>query len=185
MTKFIVRGGAVGQEDDSQEAFFSEMLKGLSDGANILLVYFAIEPEKWGEHFILDEERFEKAGNGVRLKLIVARESSFLQQVKDADLIYLRGGRTQMLQDVLKQFPSLGRMFEKKIIAGSSAGACVLARFYADNDRKDVFSGLGMLPYKICVHYKEDTALVKKLEAISEELPLMKLPEGEFQVIEQ
>lgn len=55
---------------------------------------------------------------------------AFVEQIKQADVIYLKGGNTNWLHDRLAEIPDLINLLSGKIVAGSSAGALVLSKYY-------------------------------------------------------
>ncbi len=87
----------------------------------------------------------------------IAGEKTFIQDCAWADLIYLHGGRTSKLLGVLKNYQNLGQAFEGKIIAGDSAGVNILGVLFYSKTSKEIGEGLRILPYKIVVHYVDDT----------------------------
>jgi hypothetical protein len=78
-----------------------------------------------------------------------------------------------------------------KTLAGSSAGADLIAKYFYDLDYLEFGKGLGLLPVKTLVHYGSDynapninwESVYKNLKAYKEDLEILKLPEGGFEVI--
>ena len=119
----------------------------------ILLVYFAEREEMIELRIEQDKESFNKNGESKNLEFRIASPENFLEGCKWANVIYLHGGRTAKLMEVLKKYRNLEQVFSDKIIAGDSAGANVLAQFSYGKNSKEVNEGLKILPFKVVVHY--------------------------------
>ncbi|MPN10521.1 hypothetical protein SDC9_157816 [bioreactor metagenome] len=84
----------------------------------------------------------------------------------------------------LKNINKLESLFEGKTIIGSSAGACVLGKYFYDNDYDKLDEGLGIINFKIFCHYDESgLELVKKLDNYKEKLELLLLPAYKHKVV--
>ncbi len=80
------------------------------------------------------------------------------------------------------------------MLAGTSAGADAISKYYCVLKTRRVGNGLGLLPIKFIPHWKSDYSddevsdinwdeELKKLKDYQEELPIYTLAEGEFKVI--
>ena len=78
-------------------------------------------------------------------EIIEAKEELFYEQVADADVIYLHGGRTQALFDALPDFARSCEAFRGKVVVGGSAGANYLARLGCSPNHEVFLGGLGLL----------------------------------------
>jgi len=95
------------------------------------------------------------------------------EQLKNADVIYLRGGSTPALKAVLGEIRDLVDLVKGKIVVGSSAGAYVLSKYYYTHERDCIDKGLGILPIKTMCHYVEDRAdKLRDLKEFVEDLPV-------------
>lgn len=156
-TKLILHGGfAKGSIQESDE-FFREMLKDTPNEVKILLVYFAksYSPETTPSNIIQDKIQLEKNKGEKKLDIKIASEENFEDDVKWADVIYLHGGRSINLMDTLKKFPNIIEMLAGKIVAGDSAGATVMGKYFYSRNSKEIGNGLAILPYKIIVHHED------------------------------
>ena len=79
-----------------------------------------------------------------------------MEQLKLADVIYIRGGDTEKLLKVLRQFPRFADGLKNKVVVGSSAGAYILAECYHSATRGGVYKGLGILPIRVICHYQSE-----------------------------
>lgn len=156
-TKYILHGGFNKERGPVQEndEFFQEMLRDAPDSVKLLLVYFAEREEMVDLRIEQDKEQFSKNKGTKELEFKVATEESFLKDCQWADVIYLHGGRTVRLMAVLEKFQNLEQAFAGKVIAGDSAGANALGLLFFSKSSGEIGKGLGILPYKIVVHYAD------------------------------
>lgn len=154
MTKYILHGGATRKKTDDNKKFFAEMCKNKSNEINILCVYFTQEKNAWDKLFTQEKNAFQETTPTKNLNFTLAKDDIkiFKEQIKQNDVIYMRGGKTEMLMNVLNRVENFKDLIKNKIISGSSAGACVLSKYYASNKIEE---GLGILPIKTIVHYSE------------------------------
>ena len=91
-----------------------------------------------------------------------------------------------MVYEVFKKIENLAKLFEGKIVGGSSAGAYVLSKYFYSNSRDSVHEGTGVLPIKCFAHYSDEKAdKLKMLKEYGEDLKIYTIPETEFIVIEK
>jgi len=155
-TKFILHGGFTpGQKSENNKDFFKEVLKDAPKKPKILLVCFAKDIDRIPVSTTKVMDEFNKNKWQEKLIFEVANEESFIKQVESADVVYLHGGITLKLLNVLKKFPNLKELFEGKIIVGESAGANVLGKLFYSPSANGTFEGLGLLSVKIIPHYSE------------------------------
>lgn len=182
MTKFILHGGFRHGEAQENDAFFAEILKDTPQELNILLVYFAKEPDRIPKNKAEDIEQFNKNNTNKLLHFTVATEADFAEQVAKAGVIYLHGGKTDRILKVLAQFTNLKELFSGKVIAGDSAGTNVLATAF-NSISTGPGEGFGVLPIKIICHYTSDKE--HALDGMYPELETICLKELEYIVIEE
>ncbi|VAW32672.1 hypothetical protein MNBD_CPR01-533 [hydrothermal vent metagenome] len=190
-TKFILHGGYTREENDLNRGYFVEMVRCISDGGNILLVYFASKDEGVKEKYQKDSVRLQSFSEGKTIHTIKATEENFIDEVQNADVIYLRGGDTQKLKNTLDKYPDFIEVVKGKIISGSSAGAYVLARYYFINSLNKVMEGYGCVPARVACHYEskihpipENVDLVSEMEKYDNDLELILLKDYEWAVRE-
>jgi len=180
-TKFIIHGGFAGHVNDQNDAFFKEILQDTSDNPKVLLVYFAKELDRIPVNKEEDLVQFGRNKGSKSISLQVADEGSFVEQVKDADVIYLHGGNTLKLIETLKKFPRLRELVDGKVVAGESAGAYALSTlFYSKRASGDQASeGLGFVPVQTICHYSGENA--EKLPE-NPKLETLLLPDYQYRV---
>lgn len=186
MTKYILHGGETSRQSLDNRKFFSEGANGLSDGATILCVYFAREKEKWPKMFEQDKLNFSSVAQTKSFNFVLANDEShvLIDQIKEADVIYIRGGDTEMLKEALSKVGDLHDLWKDKIISASSAGVYVLSKYYYSNSRDGIYKGFGILPIKTFCHYKEEKSdKLERLKKYGEDLKVYAIPEEKFFVI--
>lgn len=143
---------------------------------------------KWPTLFEQDKQLFVQVAPQKNLTFVLAQEESVVlsEQLKNADVIYLRGGSTPALKAVLGMVENLVDLLKDKIVVGSSAGAYVLSKYYYTHERDCIDEGLDVLPVKTMCHYVEDRAdKLRDLKEFAEGLPVYAIPEEKFVVLEK
>ena len=192
-TKYILAGGYRAKAADGGKAFAEELAKGFEEPVKILVCLFARPRETWSTVFLEDKEFFTAHLAGKKKEITLADPDTFAEQVTWANAIYVRGGTTEALLNQLKQGVDWEKALNDKTLAGSSAGANAIGKYYYGLDAQKVGEGLGLLPIKVLVHYRSDynapnidwNKAYSELNNYQEDLPLIALKEGEFKVIEK
>lgn len=186
MTKFILHGGRAKDDCADNDVFFREMLVGTHNQVNILLCYFARSESEWESHAQRDIRYFRRNCDDKNLTFEIAKVENLESQILASDVIYIFGGETSRLVQVMKTIPNLNGLLAGKVVGGSSAGAYVFSKYYFENDIKKIGTGLGILNMKIFCHYSEEKESdAKKLRDFGENLPLVTLREHELEIISQ
>ena len=195
MTKYILVGGYVNNALDEGKAFYEELVNGIDKKpVKILDCVFARPVDSWDDCINKDNFFFSKFIKNFELEL--ADPIRFTEQVKNSDVIFLRGGFTSALMDLLSKDMSWIKEIEGKVIAGTSAGGEVIAKYYHVLSSSRTGDGLGLLPIKFIPHWKSEhfdgekqnidfDKSLKELKEYKEELPVYTLKEGEFKVFVQ
>ena len=188
MTKFILSGGPSKEKSANQQAFFYEVVKGLPEPIKILGVYFARKKEQWPGLFEQEKRKLSSLSPKKNLEFVLADEDKnvFIQQLQSTTVVFIRGGNELLLKKHLGGIENLNELFQDKVIAGSSAGANILAQYYYANDRDRIEEGLGILPIKAFCHYTDQKReKLEKLKQYGQELKIYAIPEGKYYVIER
>jgi len=165
--------------------FFKEIEKGQEKGDKFLINIFTKKGHKRKEIFTSLKKMFENYAD-YSYNYVLADESDFERQVKEADVIYIHGGDTPTLLTTMKKFPNFKKLIIGKTVTGSSAGAYVLSEYYYTNSLDIVVKGLGILPVRTRCHYKgEDKKIDEKFAEFPESLKyeLVLLKDCEYKVI--
>ena len=188
MTKFVLHGGATRRfELEGNSGCFKEILTGVPQKVRVLLIYYARPETDFFELLQDDTNNFRSTSPDKDIELEIASEDqdTFRKQIENADVIYVRGGDTKKLLAKINQTPDFADLIKGKVYAGSSAGMYLLCKHYYSNDRKQFEQGLGILPIKGLAHWDQSKHdILDQLKNIGEDLPIYKLSEGQFIVLE-
>jgi peptidase E len=195
MTKFILHGGYVSAPCQSNDNYFKEIISSVAGPMKVLIVYFAVEKDRWQEELEKHQKLFLTQAKNKQIEFALASEDSkeFIRQIKDNDVVFIRGGSTLMLKNQLDKIANFSELIRNKVVAGSSAGAIVFAKYYYSNGRDQISHGLDILHVKIITHYLSTGEYaatsgpdkLKMLEDYKEKLPVYAIPETEFIVVEK
>lgn len=184
MTKYVLHGGDTRFVNPDNNGFFAAMTLGLEGKVRILLNYFARDESEIDQCLQEDKERFMQNSENKDLEFIVADVNNLATQLENANVMYIRGGNTAQLVKKMKKVNDIEKLFNNKVIGGSSAGVYVLCKYYWENDNSTLGDGLGIFNIKALCHYKpEDKEVVNKLLAYKEYLPLLTLPNHKWIVV--
>ena len=186
-TKYFLHGGATGRETERNKEFFREVVDSIDgDKACILLVYFARERNLWPVLFEEDKRKFQHAGaktDATKIEVSSQEKDKLTEQLRSANIIFIRGGDTEILHKKMSEIKNLEDLLKGKVIAGSSAGAYIFCTYYYSNNENVVKKGLGILPIKLYAHYDDDQVdNFKRLEETGPDLPSLKVREADFLV---
>ncbi|CAN5127020.1 hypothetical protein BH11PAT4_BH11PAT4_0950 [soil metagenome] len=161
MAHYVLSGGcawtAPGNGKDYCDTIYSFLPKG-AHTAKLLICLFAQPPAKWPEK-IVDPLRMlrEHVPAHLTIEILVADPYTFLEQVAEADIVYLCGGFTPLLLKALSVYnlsPQQWRdAFGEKVVVGTSAGTSALTTFSVNVDTETPQEGLGILDLATLVHY--------------------------------
>ncbi len=190
--KYILVGGYPKKAQDGGKHFAEELAKGFGEPVKILDCLFARPRENWEKAYAEDKEFFTKHLSDKRLEFQLADPSKFTEQVKWANSIYIRGGTSdRVLLELQKQSGDWRDELQGKTLAGSSAGAHTISKYYYGLDDLEIGEGLGLVPVKVITHFRSDynapnidwDRAEQDLASYKEDLPIFKLAEGQFEVI--
>lgn len=191
MTKYILHGGETGIPNENNAAFYQEWVKSFKNDfvPTILLVYFARPFSEWNNLLRQDQERLAGYTNNRPVNLVLASSNlnEFLKQIGAADVVYVRGGNTKILMNILEPVKDEFLVtLNGKIYAGSSAGVMAITQATRSNDASWQ-QGFGFLPINSFVHYSK--AWEDDLENFKQQHPennfeYLLLPETEFLIRE-
>lgn len=163
-TVFYLHGGNTDMDTKDNKWLFTESPDVVS-ARNILVVYFARPHHTWDEQYLYDKKKFSAGKKDKQVELASVDKAIFAKQLEAAEVVFIRGGDTDILLSALKKVSNFHGLIRGKVIVGSSAGALVFARYYWSNSRRVVQAGLGILPVKLFCHYTaQDTDNLRLLE---------------------
>lgn len=198
MTKYILNSGGLGDNPKKANLFYNEMLKDLGSKPKILFCFFARPREDWEKTFDKYKSNFlELIEKDLEPIIELAFPDKFIKQVNNNDVIIIFGGDDILIQYWLKQY-DLPKLWEGKVVAGSSAGSNALVNSSWTCDWRKCIDGLNILPIKFIPHYNSDFGIddprgeidwEKAYKEISEygdkSFKIYALEEGDFVVIEK
>ncbi len=182
------------EADDGGKAFCEAFVADVPEPYRILICYFARPIASWPEAFKQDKMWIQSFFPDKRITFQLASVDKLISQVQWAQGLFLKGGNAeQLLQELLHQHADWLKFLDGKTVAGTSAGADVLARYYYLLDTPGIAKGLGVLPIKVLVHYRSDynapnidwDKAYTELQSHGENLPVITLREGEFKIVKQ
>lgn len=183
-TKYLLHGGDARLVNSANDLFFKEILKETSDTPRILLVHFASPPDRADLHIEQDTHQFLKNKEDRELIFLEATINEFLEQIAQADVVYLSGGTTLNILDTLRKFPNLANLFEGKTVAGESAGANALSTYCYSKSGGGVMNGLGILPVFMYPHYEKGDEEGLDLSSIPDTIERLFLGSFQFKVFQ-
>ena len=198
MTKYVLNSGGITNEPELKKQFHQELVKGLSNAPKFLMCNFAQGREYWESKFQgYSNAVVEDMPDGVTPSFTLAMPDAFVEQCKQADVIYFYGGDDHLLQYWISKF-DMTELSRDKVIATNSASSSMLATHYWTCDWRQCGDGLGILPIKFISHYQSafgaddprgaidwEKAKQELEEYGDKSLPVYALKEGEFDVFEQ
>jgi len=198
MTKYILNSGGIKQQPALKKQFHQEIVKGLGPKPRFVLCNFAQGREYWEVKFAdYCNSIAEDMPEGIMPLFELALPDKFVEQCKNADVIYFHGGDNDLLLYWLRRY-QLPELFTGKVVATNSASSMVLSKHYWSCDWRACGDGLGILPIKFLAHYQSNFGqddprgpidwqkAYNELAAYSDtSLPIHALKEGEFIVMEQ
>ena len=181
-TKYILHGGYATTVNEENNKFFQEILKSDKKELNILLVLFAEKTEKCEQRIIEVKKQFNINKSDKILKFSIAESKLFIEQIRDANIVYLNGGKTLRLLSALREHAYFADLIRGKTVAGESAGANILSTYFYSNSLQECLKGLGLVPVKLICHFTEERR--GKLKDCPADLEELLLPEYQYKVFE-
>lgn len=191
MSKYILVGGYPRKAQDGGKALAEEMVRGFNEPIKLLVCYFARPQLQWKINMVEDHLFFRNHLKGKKIDFQTAKVETFIEQIKWANTIYIRGGKTDKLFKLLNQCEGWEKELIGKTLTGSSAGAMAIAKYDYNLDNLKLENGLGLVPVKVLVHYRSNynapnvdwDKAYSELKNYKEDLPILALAEGEFEII--
>lgn len=175
----IINGGSYCPDSKKIDNFLLDKIQ-----KNDLIIFVPAATTKSQETYF---EFFKKNMSSYELTNIdwIDLYSPWEKKVKDAKVIYLAGGNTFKLIDILRKSgfdKFLKESKDKLIIVGNSAGAVVLGKNISTTNDEDIigvsnYNGLGLMPYSLCPHYTIDKKDRLQSLANKENISILGVPE--------
>lgn len=183
-TTFLLHGGMLSVSSPSNDSFFAEFARNLNDGDKVLFVGFARRDEQERLDIYERDKGYILSQTDRRVDVVCATYADFIEQAQSARAIFITGGETGALVKDVEKFPEFVDSIRGKVVAGTSAGAYLFAKYYFSSER-GVCEGLDVVPIKIIGHYgnsdfKGTEDSLKLLQGHGEELETVVLNECEW-----
>jgi hypothetical protein len=194
-TRYILAGGL----DRAHQKYWQDLseLFEFHEGLKVLSCFFSQAEKYWQISYDGFTPFFESAF-GSNSVYELATKAKFIDQMKSSDVIYLHGGHTTLIEEVMSEYDNIESHFSGKTIIGSSAGANFLSSNYWSARNKLAGKGSGIVPANIMVHFgsqffNQGTDNVtdwseefnKFSEYLGKDQSITKIEEGKFVVFEK
>lgn len=189
MKRLILMGGRPWTARDGGEEFAEVLMRYFAGEIKLAFCIFAQPESDWGETERANTAMFERFAGKKRLQYQTMTPENFEKVSAWADVIYLPGGNSHHLSAQLAKHPNLAKLWDGKVIAGSSAGAVTLCAAYIYLQERTFGKGLGWVAASCIPHWRDqfedytdadwdfaETELLKRYP----KLPLLCIPEGQF-----
>ncbi len=187
-TKIILHGGNSSKKSDANEKFFQEVINSVEQNVvKILCIYFARPEHRWEDSYAEDQSIFFhlETTKDVETKMATYDLEDLVEYIRAADVIYINGGMRGHLKETIQKLGTFSELISGKVVVGISAGANILSKYYYSTVADDIREGVGLLPIKLLTHYDEEkTEQLSNLEKFGEDLPVIKIAEEHYQVLE-
>lgn len=185
MTTFILHGGATSKDNKQNDYFFSCFSKFVSKSkVKILLCYFSREKSEQDKIIERDKPKIIK-NSSKRLSFQIAKDAKdLLEKIEDCDVLYVAGGRPELLEPYYEQLEDLKEKLQDKVYIGSSMGAYMVSERYLTMQDDKVHKGMGLLPIQTICHWDQKKDREKKLALLKDNSDVMVLVLDEYQTVE-
>jgi len=184
MTKFILHGGGTRKDSIKNKTFFQQIAS-TSKGGDLLIICFARPKKEWKKHFENEQKKFSHIRGTLNFILADDKPKKFRQQIESANAIYIKDGNDALLQKKIKPIEDFEELIQGKTIAGSSAGANLLSKYYYSTDNCRIEEGLGILQIKLFTHYFPNRRTeLRELFGYKDDLEIVSLLETDFTIID-
>lgn len=183
-TRVMLHGGNTERMTAKNATFYKEIIDSVDKATvHVLCVYFARPEHRWQDSYAEDQTQFGAVQTGKQIVTTLAAYDSFERDIEQTDVIFINGGTKGHLKETLLQIgvERVRQLTDGKIIAGASAGANMLARYYYSSVIDGVREGIGFIDAKVFTHYSsEKSAKLEELKAYGDGLPVVAVAEEEY-----
>ncbi len=194
MTRYILAGGC----DRKYPEYLTQLARVIQidfEHPRILSCWFSNPDNEVETKFSNYKEHFLKFF-GESTIVTKATKDEFVEQVVNADVIYLHGGSTTLLLAAMEEYGSMHEIFQGKIVVGSSAGANYISKVGFSPSIVTTGKGAGLASVSTIVHFGSrgfndmtfDSQFwqdaIKNVRELSGSDDVILLPEGTFTVVD-
>ncbi len=189
MKRLILMGGRPWEADDKGKRFAKVLFRYYQKDIKLAFCIFAQPETDWNETQERNIEMFVSFQGEKQITYKTITANNFAEVSKWADVVYIPGGNPYTLVEKLKAAGDVSKLWEDKVIAGSSAGADLLCEGFTYLQDKSFGKGLGWVKATCIPHWRDkfedytqkdwDWAEKECLKQFPD-LPVLCIPEGEF-----
>lgn len=190
MKRLILMGGRPWLGQDKGERFVQTLFRYYPKEVKLAFCIFAQPESDWEETRQWNVGMFEKYKGDRSLVFKTMTTDNFAEVSAWADIIYLPGGEPFVLIDKIKASGDIAKLWDGKVIAGSSAGADLFCAGFTYLQGKTFGHGLGWVQVSCIPHWRAedfngytpedwDWAEQESLRQLPD-VPVLCLPESEF-----
>lgn len=182
-------GGHQWEARDKGKYFSQALLRYYRDTANIAFCMFAQPKNEWQRIMSGNMAMIQGFCEGKTINFKLLNEDNFTEVSQWADIVYIPGGDPFLLKKKLEEVENIANIWDKKVIAGSSAGAFVLCEQFVYLQERRFGQGFGWIGVSCIAHWRDefedyaqkdwDWAEQESLKRFPS-LPVLTVPEGEF-----
>lgn len=183
-------GGRPWLADDEGERFASTLFRYFPSEIKLAFCIFAQPESEWEETRAWNVNMFKHFKGDQKIDYQTMTAQNFAEVSAWADIIYVPGGDPFQLLEKLKAAGDVAKLWDGKVIAGSSAGADLFCAGFTYLQNKTFGRGLGWVKASCIPHWRSadfegysqtdwDWAEQESLKQLPD-LPVLCIPEGDF-----
>lgn len=190
MKRLILMGGRPWFGEDGGKKFTEVLFRYYPNEVKLAFCIFAQPESEWEETCKWNTGMFDKFKGARNIFYQIMTKDNFGDVSDWADVIYVPGGDPSVLQDRLKSCGDVAKLWDGKVIAGSSAGADFMCEGYIYLQDKSYGRGLGWVKATLIPHWRSDDwkgyeppdwdEIERKSLQESPNTPVLCIPESEF-----
>jgi hypothetical protein len=187
MKRLILIGGGPWLAGGDGKPFVDTLFQYHPNDVKVALCMFAQPESDWDETRRINAEMFTRHAGTRNLEIKTMTTENFTEVSAWADVIYLAGGSTSVLKEKLDNAGDLVKLWDEKVITGSSAGADMFCEGFIYLQDKTYGKGLGWIQATCIPHWRSDFEGYTKDDwdeveqtALKQGLPVLCIPEGSF-----
>lgn len=190
MKRLILLGGRPWLATDGGERFASVLFRYFPQDVKIAFCIFAQPESEWEETRTWNTNMFKQFKGERKIDYQTMTAENFAEVSAWANIIYVAGGNPFQLLDKLKSCGDISKLWDGKVIAGSSAGADLFCEGFTFLQDKTFGRGLGWVKASCIPHWRSDDfegyaskdwdeIEVESLRQLPDR-PVLCIPEGDF-----
>jgi len=156
MKRLILTGGRPWLAGEGGKDFVDAVLRYLPNEVKLAFCIFAQPKSEWEETRRINMDMFEACKKGHTITYRTLTMENFAEVSAWADIVYLPGGNPFALYTAVTAAGDVAKLWDGKLMAGSSAGADVFCAGFTYLQDKTFGHGLGWVPATCIPHWQSD-----------------------------